>query len=295
MAIVNAKRGAIVNPMNLLHCAMRMPPFLSTLQCNTKNAFIVPLPDNATVRLEYDAADESKKGSCEVFGGVGRIIPEGVNAVIDVTVPVNSRLELSCAIIGSFSEPQGLLIKRGEGELDLAAVGKVRQASSNYDYYTNVEVVDGILKFPQTVSTDDAFYGTVTVRNPGILFTGKVCKNLESNRIVHLYGDGTITNDHTALCEMRVNGGEFSGVLSGMNYLSCQGNLNLLGVDSISCVDSVSIRRNYGYGADGVHGCLGILKFGLKGSVIDGAPLPCGLYCKANRHHAKSYPTLSAP
>lgn len=42
MAIVNAKRGAIVNPMNLLHCAMRMPPFLSTLQCNTKNAFIVP-------------------------------------------------------------------------------------------------------------------------------------------------------------------------------------------------------------------------------------------------------------
>ena len=231
----------------------------------------VTIPDNATVRLEYDAADESKKGSCEVFGGVGRIIPEGVNAVIDVTVPVNSRLELSCAIIGSFSEPQGLLIKRGEGELDLAAVGKARQASSNYDYYTNVEVVDGILKFPQAVSTDDAFYGTVTVRNPGILFTGKVCKNLESNRIVHLYGDGTITNDHTALCEMRVNGGAFSGIISGMNYLSCQGALNLLGVNGTSHADSVAIRRNYGYGADGVHGCLGILKFGLKGSVIDGA------------------------
>ncbi len=231
----------------------------------------VTIPDNATVRLEYDATDESKKRSCEVFGGVGRIIPEGVNVVIDVTVSVSSQLELSCAIVGSFSEPQGLLIKRGEGELDLMSVGKAMQSSSNYDYYTNVEVIDGILKFPQAVSMDDAFYGTVTVRNPGILFTGKVCQNLESNRIKHLYGDGTITNDHTALCEMRVNGGEFSGTISGMNYLSCQGALNLLGVDGTSCADSVAIRRNYGYGADGAHGCLGILKFGLKGSVIDGA------------------------
>lgn len=121
----------------------------------------VTIPDNATVRLEYDAADESKKRSCEVFGGVGRIIPEGVNAVIDVTVPMDSRLELGCAIVGSFSEPQGLIVKRGAGELDLMAVGKVRQSSSNYDYYTNVEVVDGILKFPQADSDSARRYISV--------------------------------------------------------------------------------------------------------------------------------------
>ncbi len=231
----------------------------------------VTIPDNATVLLEYDAADESKRRSCEVFGGVGRIIPEGDGAVIDISIPADCRLELSCAIAGSFSDPQGLLVKRGEGELDLAAVGKVRQSSSNYDYYTNVEVIDGILKFPQAVSTDDAFYGTVTVRKPGILFSGNVAKSLKRNRIKCLYGDGSITNDHTALCEMRVSGGEFTGIISGMNNLSCDGALNLLGADSVSCADSVTIWYNYGYGADGVRGCLGILKFGMKGAAIDGA------------------------
>ncbi len=233
----------------------------------------VTIPDNVTIRLEYDSSDEAKRRSCEVFGGVGRIVPEGDGAVIDVTVPADGKLEFSCAIAGSLSKPLGLLVKRGAGELDLMAVGKVGQSSGNYDYYTNVEALDGVLKFPQTVSTVDAYYGVVTVRSPGVLFTGNVCKSLEANRITRLYGDGVVTNDHSALCEMRVNGGSFAGVLSGMNSLTCGGALSLLGEESVLCADSVVLKYNYGHGADGVHSCLGIRKFGMKGTSVDGSSL----------------------
>ena len=230
----------------------------------------VTISDDTTVSLSYDVADEVKMRSCEVFGGVARIIPEGDASVVDITVPGNQRLVLACAIVNSASALRGLLIKRGEGELDLSSYGKVKVSSDFYDYYTNFEILDGVLKFPQDVSTEDALYGVVTVRKPGVLFTGNVCKSLKSNDFVGLYGDGTITNSHWQACGISVrNYGEFAGVVSGMNSFTVRGFLQLLGSDSIACGDSVTVRYNYGYGARPAHGCIGITKFGMKRTTND--------------------------
>ena len=222
----------------------------------------------ATITLEYDTNDAAKMASCEAFAAVKQIHPTDTS-VIDITVPANETLALSCAITWGTSEKyynRGHLIKRGAGELDLTSVGKVLSDGEPYDYYCAITVDEGVLKLPQSGVTDHFHVGETTVNENGTLFTA-VTSSSKSTIFYSLFGAGTVTNDVATSRMAIVAKGVFSGRLGGrINYYS-SGWITLAGTESTAPAPSseFTVYQNFGRGvSSNKYGCAEIALFGRK-------------------------------
>jgi len=222
----------------------------------------------ATVTLEYDTNDDAKKASCEAFAAVKQIHPTDTS-VIDITVPANETLALSCAITWGTAEKyynRGRLIKRGTGELDLTSVGKVTASGEFYDYYCAITVDEGVLKLPQSDVADHYHIGETTVNANGTLFT--VATGTSKATVFYsLFGSGTVTNDvKTSRLEI-VTRSVFSGRLGGrINYYS-SGWITLSGTESTApgSGSDFTVYQNFGNGvASSKSGCAEVALFGRK-------------------------------
>ena len=233
----------------------------------------------ATVTLEYDTNDDAKKASCEAFAAVKQIHPTDTS-VIDITVPANETLELSCAITWGTSEKyynRGHLIKRGAGELDLTSVGKVTLSGEYYDYYCAITVDEGVLKLPRSDVGDHFHIGETTVNANGTLFTAATDTSI-ATKFYSLFGSGTVTND-VKMSRMMVEARSvFSGRLGGkINYYS-SGCITLLGTESTALGSSsdFTVYQNYGRGvSSNKYGCAEVALFGRK--PVDGVNTPSSI------------------
>lgn len=240
----------------------------------------VYIPSETAVVLEYDVNDAAKKASCEAFAAVGKIRPYA-GATIDITVHENATLSLSCSLSRGTTEANhnlGHLIKRGAGELDLNAVGKVKGGSEYYDYYCAITVEDGVLRLPQTGADSSIRVGDVTVGENGTLFTAATGSS-NSTTFYSLYGGGTITNDYSSTCRMQITArGEFSGRITGRVTYYSSGWLTLTGMESTApgADSDFTVYMNYERGVStNKYGSADIAKFGMK--AVDGVSTPSSI------------------
>ena len=226
----------------------------------------------STITLEYDTNDDAKKASCEAFAAVKLIHPTD-SSVIDITVPANETLVLSCAITWGTTEKyynRGHLVKRGAGELDLTSVGKVTASGEYYDYYCAITVDEGFLKLPQSGVTDHLHVGKTTVNENGTLFTA-VTSTSKSTKFYTLLGEGTVTNDVATSRMEIVAQGVFSGRLGGKILYYSSGYITLDGTQSTAPAPSseFTVYQNYGRGvSSNKYGCAEVVLFGRK--AVDG-------------------------
>lgn len=233
----------------------------------------------ATVTLEYDTNDAAKMASCEAFAAVKQIHPTDTS-VIDITVPANETLALSCAITWGTSEKyynRGHLIKRGAGELDLTSVGKVTASGEFYDYYCAITVGEGVLKLPQSNVEDHFHVGETTVNENGTLFTAVTTSSI-ATKFYSLFGSGTVTNDVKTSRMMVDSRSVFSGRLGGqINYYSA-GCITLTGTESTApgSGSDFTVYQNYGRGvSSNKYGCAEVALFGRK--PVDGVNTPSSI------------------
>lgn len=191
--------------------------------------------------------------------------------VFDVTVPDGATMSVAAAICGdSFSKINGKLIKRGLGTLELNARAKVYDGidpakADQYDYWINLDALEGTLKLSQTVSHVQAHFGHVYVAENATFIPAYHDTSLKFGCYQTLTGSGTVTTDVT--CWVYVVGScEFAGKLCGPFAMNNKGYFQLTGTESTINSDSWQIWGLYA-NRPGEFGTLGVTKFGLKGDL----------------------------
>ena len=276
--------GDWANPANFIEGAVQTPSGAedpATVCPGADDQVYIPV--NTTIVLEYDTSDPVKKASCEAFAAVKSIRPYA-GAVIDVTVPGDTAFPLACSLARGVSESNynmGHLVKRGAGELVLNAAGIINANSSKYqeyyDYYCEMTVDAGVVRVLPEALTAHIHLGKVTINENGTLFTANTSGNGSESYTMfkYLYGSGTITNDYTSSCRMRVDKyGDFSGRITGSIAYYSGGRLRLTGTEST--FPSITIYQNYGngVGSEG-NGSIEVAKFGTK--AVDGVKVPSSI------------------
>ena len=276
--------GDWANPANFIEGAVQTPTGAedpATVCPGVDDQVYIPV--NTTVVLEYDTSDPVKKASCEAFAAVKSIRPYA-DAVIDITVPGDTTFPLACSLSRGVSESNynmGHLVKRGAGELVLNAAGTINANSSKYqeyyDYFCEMTVDAGVVRLRPEAVEAHIHLGKVTINENGTLFTANTSGSASDSYTMfkYLYGSGTITNDYTSSCRMRVDSyGDFSGRITGRISYYSGGRLRLTGTEST--FPTITIYQNYGHGvgSDG-YGSIEVAKFGTK--AVDGVKVPSSI------------------
>ena len=242
------------------------------------------VPGSTTHTFEYDPSDPAKMASLNAFSGVYRVRADATTVNFYVTVPEGETYALKCGIVRGANLSnynRGHLIKRGLGELDLNSTNRYSSSGANYDYMCSITVEEGVLKFaPETVASKHCYFGKVTVKEGATLFTLRGNDSSDaSTTIRYLYGAGTITNDHTAACRLRVlDEANFTGRITGSVYIYSGGNWRLTATDSINAYGLV-IEGNDGAGVSGSSGgTFAVTSLGMKkvGDVGTPSSIGCG-------------------
>lgn len=232
---------------------------------------IVTVPAGAKVYLDYDENVPGKLASCTTFAGVGQVIPDGADTEFDITVAEGQTFTLNCAVSSGHSTHYGLMRKRGQGTLALAAVGTLKSSNSKeyYDYEIGLDIVGGALKLPQggITGTNCGIYRGVTVREGATLFTVKPGYtemyggfNTEANSIV--------TNDSASVAYLRIRtrstlGGRIGGSVGIMIHQDAVVDILSKNNTFTGAITLWYNKSNYA-GTDG--GVLGVMKFGANDS-----------------------------
>ena len=251
----------------------------TVLPGETDDVFV---PKNTTHTFEYDPSDPAKMASLNAFSGMYRIRADANTVNFYITVPAGETYALKCAIVRGANLSnynRGHLIKRGLGELDLNSTNRYYSSGSNYDYMCSITVEEGVLKFaPEAVASKHCYFGKVTVKEGATLFTLRGNDSSDaSTTIRYLYGAGTITNDYSAACRLRVlDEANFTGRITGSVYIYSGGNWRLTATDSINTYGLV-IAGNDGAGVTGTSGgTFAVTSLGMKKNGDVGTPSSIG-------------------
>ncbi len=231
----------------------------------------VTIPSKTTVTLEYDVTDADKKGSCEAFAGVGRIIPDDTSSIIDITVPPNTTLVLNGAIVTTRSATpanlKGKVFKRGEGTLTCVSETKLTNSTTSFDYATTFNVIEGVLRLPAGTSGLNCAVRTISVKTGATLFTPQMA-GLSILGGMDSDVQSCVTNDGATVCNLLVQDGALA-VLGGMiggpiSFTLDGGRLELAnGANTTADVD-VKVQKNRSSLAADAPGVLSLAKFGMK-------------------------------
>lgn len=157
------------------------------------------LPANTTIAIDASTA------SFAAFANCRRVIPQ-MGSVVTITVVEEDKAEMSAAFSSYGREGGGYkigeIVKKGGGELWLAADGLVVQdgaAADYYDYWTALTVEAGTLYMPQYCTGNQIYYGWVTVSENATLYTTSAKVNSTAwTRVRKLIGTGTVKNQRTS-------------------------------------------------------------------------------------------------
>ena len=160
----------------------------------------VEIPANIEVRVVAGS------GNWTLLNKLSVVKPRaGAVLYVDVPSTYEGTAELSVPVSGfSFGETDrfGKLVKTGGGTLEFTAYNKVTYKSRMYDYYVNIDVMEGCLKlYGKGQTAGEYFYhGIVDVAEGAMLkicYVGYTC-------VAALFGDGSVSLEDTAV-EQRLN------------------------------------------------------------------------------------------
>ena len=157
------------------------------------------LPANTTIAIDASTA------SFATFANCRRVIPQ-TGSVVEITVAEENTAEMPAAFSSYGREDgdykSGEIVKKGAGELWLAADGTVVQdgdSNEHYDYWAALTVDAGTLYMPQYCTGNQIYYGWVTVAENATLYTTSAKVSSSSwTRVRKLIGKGTIKNQKTS-------------------------------------------------------------------------------------------------
>lgn len=237
----------------------------------TGSGDIVYIGAGVTAYLSSDA-------SFQLVNALDRIIPEGADSVLEITVEdENDEKTLETAFTASTSDgavANGVLVKNGAGTLNIAklTLAKTVTRSGDVSFYTKeVQINGGILKLPQELpdAACTYYYGTFRIADAATLWTPATKTTSPSvayaaTQCAGLFGGGIVTNAAMGR-KFTVRGSvdsTFTGKLVGGIRLAVNGEngggLFLMGADStLFDKNGVSISKG---------ATLGQAAFGMKGA-----------------------------
>lgn len=221
---------------------------------------IVVVPAGATVTVADDASFEKVRV-------LERIIPSDGDSTIIFNVAEGAVRTNGAAIRGT-SGTDGVIVKKGGGELAFTSVERLLSSQSCNDYRVSlITVEEGVLRMPSSAPNREYQYGTIAVSNKATFVLPTKGTGGGSSffaQCLELCGEGEITCPSAS--QLRVNGGgeqEFRGAFTGSARSFSAARLMLTGTNSTT----TSSTSAYGgpNSPSSATGVTGLKKFGMTG------------------------------
>ena len=219
---------------------------------------IVVVPAGATVTVADD-------GSYGKVMEIKKIVPAGNDSTIVFEVAEDAVRTNGAAIRGASSQ-EGVVIKRGGGELVFTSVSRAVSSGQCHDYHVGcITVAGGTLRLPVSAPPREYCYTELAVSNNATLVLPTKGSGSGSFFAVcdRLTGEGSVTCSATT--EIRINGYcSFAGSIDGSAKYFSGGRVMLAGTNSTTTLPMTARNFDTARMPDGP-GTTGVMKFGKVG------------------------------
>lgn len=200
---------------------------------------VVILPKNCS--YSFTAGTDS----FNVFANVKQVnyIKDGsATLTIDVPATVAEEVDLNCSVFplvfDNYAHPSCQIVKTGKGTLHLMGEGRHFRSNNSWDYYCDIDVQEGSLKFQNEIASASAatYIGSLNVEEGAYFYlAGGALKTRFETATRSLSGGGVITNNHSFAANFNMmlidtaKAGEFSGDFHGTLTKQLSGPIRLSG------------------------------------------------------------------